>query len=155
MMCADSELDEWYKAELTVRMLIPDWKKISVEDLEEACQKVCEFIDCGQKDDGKKKPRLIDWEQDAELIVPAVNKAAGMEIRAASHLHWWTFFSFFMEIDEGLLSTVLNIRQKKAKHKKLEKWEKQFCSENKELIYLKKPESEEVKAEKESIEKYL
>ena len=60
-----------------------------------------------------------------------------------------------MSIGEGTLATVVHIRQKKAKGKKLEKWEKEFYTANKDLIDIKTPETEEMRKEKENILKYL
>lgn len=157
ILCAmnDANLDDEEKATVLLGILYPAYETIPPEHLEEALRKGVEFLDCGQKDDGKRHPRLIDWEQDAPLIVPAVNKVAHGEVRAMPYLHWWTFFAFFMEVDESQLSSVIHIRQKKAKHKKLEKWEQEFYRENKKLIDFKLKESEEEKREKQSIMKWL
>ena len=75
----DPELDEQAKAVVMLQILFEDWQNIPPEHLTEACQKACEFIDCGQTDDNpnKPKPRLMDWEQDGDMIVPAVNKVSG------------------------------------------------------------------------------
>lgn len=92
---SDPELDDLGKAIVMLQIMFPDWEKIPPEHIEEACKKACDFIDCGKKDDGKPKPRMIDWEQDASLIVPAVNGVAHTEVRALPYLHWWTFFGYF------------------------------------------------------------
>ena len=97
---------------------------------EEAVQYLFDFITCGKKDE-KIGPKLIDWEQDALLIITDVNKVAGKEIRAEKFLHWWTFVSYFNGIGEGQLSTVVGIRSKKAKGKKLEKSEQEYYREHK------------------------
>lgn len=152
--CNDPELDGYARNEVMIKILYEDWEKIPIELLEEASKKACEFIDCGQKED-KHLPRLIDWEQDARLIVPAVNKVAHTEVRSLPYLHWWTFFSFFMEIGESLFSNVVTYRQNRAKHKKQEKWEKDFYKENKELIEFKTKLSEEEQKTKKNIEKWL
>lgn len=155
MAANDPELDDEAKTIVMLQIMFVDVEQIPPEHLGEACQKACEFIDCGQKDDGTPKPRLIDWQQDASIIVPAVNGVAHTEIRALPYLHWWTFLGYFMQIGEGLMSSVINIRQKKAKHTKLEKWEEDFYKENKALVDLKTLETEEQRAEKESILKWL
>ena len=155
MAVNDPELDDEAKAIVMLQIMFVDVEQIPPEHLGEACQKVCEFIDCGQKEDGAPKPRLIDWQQDASMIVPAVNSVAHTEIRALPYLHWWTFLGYFMQIGEGLMSSVISIRQKKAKHAKLEKWEEDFYKENKALVDLKTVETEEQRAEKESILKWL
>lgn len=151
----DPELDNSEKAEAMLTILYVDAESIPREHLPEAVRLGCEFIDCGQKDDGKPSPRLIDWEQDAGMIIPAVNNVAHMEVRALPELHWWTFWGYFMSVGESLLSSVIQIRRKRSKHKKLEKWEEEFYRENRALIDLKKPETEEIKAEKDAILNWL
>ncbi len=88
---------------------------------------------------------FMNWEQDAGLIIPAVNKVIGKEVRAIPYMHWWTFAGAYMEIGESLFSQVLSIRQKKQKHQKLEKWEQEFNQKNRSMIDLKKRYSKEEK----------
>ncbi len=153
----DPELDEYGKMEVMLKVLYEDWQNIPEDCLEEACQKACEFIDCGQADDdpSKPKPRLMDWEQDGDMIVPAVNKVAGKEIRAVPYMHWWTFFGYFMESGECLFNTVIGIRSKKAKGEKLDKWEDKFYKENKKIIDMKTRLSEEEQAYKDKLNEML
>jgi transcription initiation factor TFIIIB Brf1 subunit/transcription initiation factor TFIIB len=70
-------------------------------------------------------------------------------------MHWWTFLGYFNEIGEGLLSTVISIRQKKNKGKNLEKYEQEFYRANKSLIDIKARLTPEEQAEKEYFEKIL
>lgn len=151
----DPELDNEEKAEVMLTILYPDCREIPQEHIPEAVQKACAFIDCGQKDEGKPKPKLIDWDQDADIIIPAINHVAGVEVRADPDIHWWTFWGFFMSIGDSLFSSVLHIRRKKASRKKLEKWEEEFYRENKSLIDMKTPATEEIKEEKLNILKFL
>ena len=59
-----------------------------------------------------------------ELLLAWVHpRSRGEYLRAEKYMHWWTFLGYFMEVEDGLFSQVLSIRQKKARHKKLEKWE--------------------------------
>lgn len=151
----DEELDDEHKTQVMMDILLPDWREIPPEHRQEAVEKVVQYLDCGQKDDGKNHPRVIDWDMDAEIIIPAVNSVAGGDIRTMPELHWWTFFSWFMEIKESLFSSVLNIRIKKAKHKKLEKWEQEFYKENRSLIDMNTQDAEEIRKEKEEILKWF
>lgn len=151
----DPELDDDEKTEVLLGILFPDYQKIPREHLQEAVKKACEFIDCGAKNDGRQRPKVMDWNHDADIIIPAVNKVAGMEVRANPDLHWWTFWGFFMSIGDSLFSTVLHIRRKKAERKKLEKWEEEFYRENRSLVDMRAPNTNEIKAEKESILKWL
>lgn len=151
----DPNLDPEMRTEVLLRILYPQWQKIPSHLIPEAIRKGCEFLDCGVKPDNKNRPRTMDWEQDANLIIPAINAVSGKEVRMDPNIHWWTFFGWYMSIDDGLFATVLSIRQKKAKGKKLEKHEEEFYKENKHLIDLNAPESEEVRQEKENILKWL
>ena len=98
-----------------------------------------------KKTEETQSPALMNWEQDAGLIIPAVNKVIGKEVRAIPYMHWWTFAGAYMEIGESLFSQVLSIRQKKQKHQKLEKWEQEFYQKNRSMIDLKKRYSKEEK----------
>lgn len=89
------------------------------------------FFNCGQKHaSAETQHKTIDWEEDAQLISSAVNKVAGREIRAESYLHWWTFMGYFNAVGESALATVVGIRSKIAKGKKLEKYESDFKKDN-------------------------
>lgn len=128
------ELSDEEKLAVMVKSL---YKK-EPENIAEAAVKAVWFLDGGDVPKGKQAPkRIMDWKQDEQLIFSALNKAAGCEIRAVKYLHWWTFLGYFREVGEGLFSQVINIRSKKARGKKLEKWEEEFCLENEELIRLR------------------
>lgn len=123
----------------------------------EAGEKAIEFIDMGITDDGKQKPHLMDWGQDATVIIPAVNKVIGRDVRSVPNgeLHWWTFLGAYMEIGDSLFAQVLNIRQKKAKHKKLDKSEQQWYQENRNLVDLKKKYTDEEVKQQQNMMKWL
>lgn len=151
---SDPEMEDWERQEVMFLIIYPEHDSIPLEHHDEACKGAAEFIDYNIPS-GKRKPKTLDWGQDAPLIIPAVNKVAGKEVRSLEYLHWWTFLGYFMEIEDGLASQVWAIRQKKAKGKKLEKWEKEFERENRELVQLKRPYSAEKQREINSIEKWL
>lgn len=147
------ENDEKWIVALTI--LYIDFDEMPPQDYEEAREKAIEFIDMGIKDDGKKKPHVMDWEHDAQVIIPSVNRVLGKEIRAMQYLHWWTFLGTYMEIGESLFSQILNIRIKNAKGKKLDDWERDFYRENKNLIDLDVKYTEEELAERERLNALL
>ena len=151
----DPDLDPEAQTMVMLQILYPAWYSIPPEHIEEAIRKGCDFIDAGQKDDGKPKPKMIDWEQDASIIIPEINKVAGREIRLYPDIHWWTFLGWFMGIGDGLLASVLHIRQKKAKGQKLEKYEQEYYRENRALIDIRKRQTPEEKAEQEYFNKWL
>lgn len=131
----NTQLSELEKAYICVNCLYAD--EIPDELFEEAVKKAFWFCDGGDMPKSEpSKVKMLDWEHDQNIIFPAVNKAAGCEVRAIPYMHWWTFLGYFGEINEGLFSTVMNIRHKRASGKKLEKWEREFLRKHKELIIL-------------------
>lgn len=154
--CSDSELDNAGKAECMIKILYPDWERIPPELMQEACEKACWFIDCGYTDSSENQcPKLVDWETDAHIIIPEINKVAGREIRMDHSIHWWTFYGWYMGIGEGTFSTLVHIRDKKRRGKKLEKWEQDFYASNKKLVDMKAPDTAQIRDEKDSILKWL
>ena len=69
-----------------------------------------------------------------------MNKVAGFDVRSAPYVHWWTFLAYFNGVGEGQLSTVVGIRSKLQKGKKLEKWEQEFYTEHKDQIDFRAPQ---------------
>lgn len=133
---SDDSLTDGQKIQAAVEILF--WPIIPPEEhLQEAFEKAVWFLDCGIEQDDTIRPRTMDWEQDAAIIFPAVNKVAGFDTRSPVLTHWWTFYGWFMEIDDGLFSQVLAIRQKRAKGKRLDKWEQEFLKDNEKLCNLK------------------
>ncbi len=129
--------------------------QIPPEHQQEAMEYLAWFLNGGQQEVDTACPRLIDWEQDRNLIASDVNKVAGQDIRAMPFLHWWTFLSWFHGIGEGQLSTVVAIRSKLQKGKKLEGWEKDYYREHKKTVDLPKPCSARELAEKQRLEQML
>lgn len=139
---SDPELPDAAKQRVMVEILYEELPP--EEHLEDAIKQALWFLDCGKKKDNTPRPQTMDWEQDAAIIFPAVNKIAGYETRnPQQYTHWWTFVGYFDEIQDGLFSQVLAIRQKRAKGKKLEKWEQEFLRDNRYLVELKTRISEE------------
>ena len=137
------------RALLVLNILFID--EVKPEDQNEAIKKAIEFIDMGiESSRDVKKPTLMDWEQDAPLIIPAINKVLGREIRADKYMHWWTFLSAYMEIGECSFTHIINIRDKKAKGKKLEKWELEYIQEHKEIVLLREKLNEKEQLEREA-----
>jgi len=119
----------------------------------EAIEKSMWFLNGGKDNDEKKRavPQLIDWQKDEQMIFSSINHIAGKELRAEPYCHWWTFLGYFNEIQDGLFSTVVDIRSKRARGKKLEPWEKEYYSRNKDLVDIQKPETTEEKEYREAL----
>ena len=152
----DYESDE--RGVICLRVMFPDWRQIPPEQYRAALEAASAFIDgplppdSGGHEHGKR-PRVMDWQQDAGLIIPAVNRVVGTEVRALEYMHWWTFLGAYMEIGDCLYSTVLSIRQKRAKGKKLETYEQAFYKANRALVDLRKQQTEQDAQRKEALKK--
>lgn len=150
---SDPQMTAYMQSRVILEIMFPDCDSIPAEHIQEALNKVAEFIDMGISDD-RKKPKTMDWEQDAPILIPAINRVLNCEIRAQEYIHWWTFLGAYMEIGESLFSNVIHIRQKKASGKKLEKWEQDFYKENKSLIDFKQKDQRSAE-EKEELRNYF
>lgn len=152
---SDPELEPAEKAYICLYIMYEDFEDIPRDDYKEAYQVALKFIDCGAEHNGEQTPRTMDWEQDEQLLFPAVNRVAGYEVRAVEYLHWWTFLGYFMEISEGVYAQVLSMRQKKARGKKLEKWERDFWTRNKDICALRPKLTAEEQAERDRLNALL
>lgn len=130
----DPDLPEPLRWRIAVALFFE--QPVPAQALSQAAEYLADFIACGEKSQ-KPGPKLLDWDQDASAIIADVNKAAGQEIRAAKYIHWWTFLSWFHAIGEGQLSTLVSLRDKLRRGKRLEKWEQTYYRENKARVDLK------------------
>lgn len=153
----DPNLEENEKAYVCLYIFYEDFESIPQTDYEAAFKSAIRFIDNNTEDpdENKNTPHIMDWEQDEAIMFPAINKVAGYETRSAEYIHWWTFLGYYMEISEGIYSNVLNIRMKKAKHKALDKWEREFWNSNKKICVLKTRLSDEEQAAKDRLNALL
>lgn len=131
----DPELTDPDKIAVVIQIFYVD--HISFDEVNEALEKCFEFISRGEKGDGKKSPKLMDWEQDYQYIVAAINKSAGTEIRSLPYLHWWTFLGYYYDIGDCLFAQIVNIRNKRKRGKKLDKAEQEFYRNNYQIIEFK------------------
>lgn len=157
VVCAfdDPELENEEKIYVCLFIIYEDFGSIPESDYEAAFEAALSFIDHNSKGDGKKTQRTMDWEQDENIMFPAINKVAGFEVRTAEYIHWWTFMGYFMEISDGVFSHVLGMRSKKARNKKLEKWEREYWNANKDICVLKPKLTAEEQEEKDRLNAML
>jgi len=155
----DPDLQTHEKTRVMLECLYEEYESIPIEDIEGAIIQAIWFLDGGgateEGTNHQKAKKVMDWEQDEQIIFSAVNKVAGFETRASDYIHWWTFLGYFNEVGEGLFTTVINIRNKLNKGKKLDKVEKEFYKENRTLIDLKTKYSAEQQAEIDRLNKLL
>ncbi len=119
-------------------ILYEDFEAIPPELWEDAVKKGLWFLNGGEAPTQKRTPKLMDWEQDFLLIIPAVNRVAGTEVRALPALHWWTFLGYYQEIGgDCAFAQVVAIRDKLRCGKRLEKIEREYYERNRQLVDLK------------------
>ena len=141
VMLQDPELDDGDRTEALMRMFYVD----RPENVKAAIEAFASFVDPRPRS-GRKRPGLVDWEADFDLIAAAVNHVLGTECRALPYLHWRTFLGAYMEISpDSLFSRVISIREKTKTGKKLEKWEREWYRKNKDLVDLPMKYSESEK----------
>ena len=110
---------------------IEDVDSVFGDNTYDAVMGMFDFFNCGQKNVGyKSKHKLLDWEQDEQLIISAINNVAGKEVRSEPYVHWWTFMGYYLSIGESALSTVVGIRDKIINGKKMEKQEQEYRRNN-------------------------
>ena len=135
-LCAlnDKSLSEQERYMSFLRIIFPQWSKLP--DLSEAMQEALVFVNLGKNPPANqpKKPQLVNWETDVDLIAPAIDHALGFSCRRCEYLHWWEFIGAYYSIGDGIFAQVISIRSKRAKGKPLEKYEQEFARENPELI---------------------
>ena len=140
---------------LAMRLFYKEFDKMPSSLWQAAADALTEFIAAGKEEPGLAGPRLLDWQQDAELIIADVNKAAGRELRAMEFVHWWTFVAFFGAVGEGRLSAVVAIRRKLAEGTALEEWEKEYLRREPGRVRLKTALTPEEEKEKQRLQKML
>ena len=126
----DPELTDQEKA-IAVLTIFYDCNIEGIKDIQAAIDGAMQFISVGEDDTRKpNRPKLIDWQEDAGIIISGINGVLGKEVRAERYMHWWTFIAAYMAIGDSVLATVVSIRDKIARGKKLEKHEKEFRRDN-------------------------
>lgn len=158
----DPELDQGEKCIIAIYLLFADFNCAedvftAAEngfDVIEAYEQARWFMAAGQESEKKEEKPVYDWVKDEQMIFSEVNKIAGKETRMEEYIHWWTFLGYMNGIGDGTFTFIVGIRRKINKKKKLEKHEREFYRDNKEMVDLTPPktrEEREKEAEKKAI----
>lgn len=138
----DNDLSDEQKIKTALYIFYEDITNCT--NIEKAIKEMYKIISYGEEEENQeKKPRLMDWQHDFKVLVSPVNRVLGYEIRSVDYLHWYTFLGAYFEIGECQFQTIVSIRSKKSKGKKLENWEQEFYRENKKQVDLPMNLSEE------------
>ena len=151
----DEELSPQEKYMVCLTILYENFQNMNEDNYEEAYAKAIDFLTLGMEGKKNDTPKLMDWEQDEALVFSAINKVAGMEVRALEYVHWWTFMGYYTAIGESLFSEVVNIRAKRQNGKKLEVNEMEFYKKNKDMVDLKIRYTKEEIKEREELKRML
>ena len=147
VMLSDPELSDTDKTEALLRMFYED----RPADTAAAIAAFRDFVDPSPSAGGG--PSLVNWSRDFPLLVGPVNHVLGAECRSMPHLHWHTFLAAYLEIPpDSVFAQTLRIREKLAKGKKLEKWERDFLKRNPSLV---NPPTTLSSAEKDILSKWV
>lgn len=145
---ADPDLtqeERWY---IAMRLFYPDFAAIPRADWPQATRFLQDFLLAGRPEPDRPAPALMDWQQDAPLIAAGVAQAAGQDVRTLPYLHWWSFLGFFDAIGDGAFATVVAIRDKLRRGKRLENWELDFYRAHRAAVDLRPAPDPEAEAEK-------
>lgn len=140
----DAALTDEERGALALEVFYPDFEDMPPTDYADAILKMRWFLGGGDNATEPPRRKLADWEQDFPLIVPAVNRVLGYDVRSVPYdgstntggVHWWTFLGAYMEIGDCLFAQVVAIRKKLSEGNKLEKWEREFYNRNRKLVDL-------------------
>lgn len=141
----DPDLNDNERFFVVLGIFYPDFDDMPTEHYEEALRECFRFINGGEDEEPtqQKSPRLVDWEQDFSLIAAPVNRVLGKEVRSVEYLHWWSFVSAYQEIGgDCTFAQVVSIRDKQARHKPLDKSDKEWLRRNRKLVEFKKKYTE-------------
>ena len=133
----DNDLTDEQKGKCALIIFYENYNEIV--DVQSAVDEMLRIIGYDEEPNQQEsnKPALMDWEHDFKQIAPPISRILGYSVRnPEQYTHWYDFIGAYMEIGECTWATIISIRDKKQKHKKLEKWEEEFCREHPDLVNL-------------------
>lgn len=146
VICAlnDNELTDEEKVKCALFIFYEDISQI--DDFDTAIKEMFRIINGGeeQEENHEQKPQLMDWEHDFPQLAPPISRVLGYDVRTPDKFtHWYSFLGGYQEIGECAFATLVSIRSKRAKGKKLEKWEQEFYQEHRKMVDLPKKLTQE------------
>jgi hypothetical protein len=146
VICAlnDNELTDEEKIKCALFIFYEDIS--AIDDFDTAIKEMFRIINGGeeQEENAQEKPQLMDWEHDFPQLAPPISRVLGYDIRTPQkYTHYYTFLGGYMEIGECTFATIVSIRSKRAKGKKLDKWEEEYLKEHRKMVELPKKLTQE------------
>jgi hypothetical protein len=139
VICAlnDNDLTDEEKVKCALFIFYEDIS--AIDDFEMAIKEMFRIINGGeeQEESQEQKPQLMDWEHDFPQLAPPISRVLGYDVRTPNKFtHWFSFLGGYQEIGECTFSTIVSIRSKRAKGKKLDKWEEEYIREHRKMVEL-------------------
>ena len=139
VICAlnDNELTEEEKVKCALFIFYEDIS--AIDDFDTAIKEMFRIINGDEEEEqnNENKPKLMDWEHDFQQIAPPISRVLGYDVRTPDkYTHWYSFLGGYMEIGECTFSTIVSIRSKRAKGKKLDRWEEEYIREHRKMVEL-------------------
>lgn len=142
----DPDINQQECAYIILNIFYLNYEQIPPEHYQEAINRCMDFINVGMPKKTGKSPQIVSWGKDFPIIVGAVNRILGYDIRSVPYdagtntggVSWETFMSAYTEIGDCLFAQIVSIRNKLVRGKKLEKHEKEWYRDNKELVDIEK-----------------
>lgn len=139
VICAlnDNELTDEEKIKCALFIFYEDIS--AIDDFDPAIKEMFRIINGGeeQEENQEQKTQLMDWEHDFSQLAPPISRVLGYDVRTPDKFtHWFSFLGGYMEIGECTFSTIVSIRSKRAKGKKLDKWEEEYIREHRKMVEL-------------------
>ena len=136
---------------MAMRLFYPTFAEMPQTCWPQATDFLARFLAAGRREQARPGPPLMDWQQDAPLIAAGISRAAGQDVRTLPYLHWWSFLAWFDAIGEGSFATVVAIRDKLRRGKRLENWELDFYRTHRAAVELRSPASPAQEVEKQRL----
>ncbi len=137
VICAltDEELNMPYRIYCALRIFYDDFNNIT--DYNIATAEMIKIINCGDAEIRPSDYHIMDWQHDFKNIAPPISRVLGYSVRdEENYTHWYDFIGAYMEIGECPWSTFINIREKKLRGERMEKWEEKVYMKHKNEIDL-------------------
>ena len=148
---AAPELDRGERWYVAMRLFYPDFAAMPRQDWQAATRFLTRFLSAGRPEPDHAAPRLMDWQQDAPLIAAGIQQATGQDVRALPYLHWWSFLGWFAAMEPGALGTVVAIRDKLHRGRRLEGWELEYYRAHRDQIDLRPAPTAAERAERDRL----
>ena len=133
----DEDLTEQEKIQCALYIFYGE-ELAKISNYDEAVKQMFIIINGGEEEtEQTEKPRLMDWSHDFQQIAPPISRVLGYDVRTPDRFtHWYTWLGGYMEIGECTFSTIVSIRSKRAKGKKLDNWEQEYIREHRKMVEL-------------------